>query len=43
MAQLCAGRVQGGRQAPLAFRDHRAFLNGYASEDEGLYDDAAGR
>ena len=21
-------------------RDHRAFLNGYAPEDEGLYEDA---
>jgi hypothetical protein len=33
-------RAQGGSQAPLAFRDHRAFLNSYGSEDEGLYDDA---
>lgn len=23
------------------FRNHSAFLNSYASEDEGLYDDAA--
>jgi len=23
-------------------RDHSAFLNGYAPEDEGLYDDPAG-
>lgn len=23
-------------------RDHRAFLNSYAPEDEGLYDDTAG-
>jgi hypothetical protein len=25
----------------LAIRDHSAFLNGYAPEDEGLYNDAA--
>jgi hypothetical protein len=43
MAQRCAERAQRGRQAPMAFRDHRFFLNSYASEDEGLYDDAAGR
>ena len=24
-------------------RDHSAFLRGYASEDEGLYDDCAAR
>jgi hypothetical protein len=24
-------------------RDHGAFLNGYAPQDEGLYDDAAAR
>lgn len=24
-------------------RDHRAFLNSYAVEDEGLYDDYSGR
>jgi hypothetical protein len=24
-------------------RDHSAFLNGYAPQDEGLYDDAAAR
>jgi hypothetical protein len=24
-------------------RDHRAFLNSYSPEDEGLYDDAASR
>jgi hypothetical protein len=24
-------------------RDHRAFLNSYAPEDEGLYDDAVAR
>jgi hypothetical protein len=43
MAQRRAECAQGGRQPPLAFRDHRAFLNSYGSEDEGLYDDAAGR
>lgn len=25
------------------FRDHSAFLNSYAPEDEGLYDNAASR
>lgn len=25
------------------FRDHNAFLNGYAPQDEGLYDDAPTR
>ena len=30
------------RPAP-AFRDHSAFLNSYAPEDEGLYDDVARR
>ncbi len=29
--------------ASSAFRDHRAFLNGYAPQDDGLYDDAATR
>lgn len=46
--QLSAWMAQ--RQAQLgceplspagAVRDHRAFLNSYAPEDEGLYDDAA--
>ncbi len=27
----------------MAIRDHAAFLNGYSPEDEGIYDDAAGR
>ena len=27
---------------PLAVRDHQAFLNSYAPEDEGLYDNAQG-
>jgi len=31
------------RQEPPGFRDHRAFLNSYAPEDEGLYNDAKGR
>ncbi len=37
--------VAGAPQAPPppAFRDHRAFLNSYSPEDEGLYDDAARR
>ena len=43
MAQRCAKRGPGGVQAPIALRDHRAFLNSYTPEDEGLYDDAAGR
>jgi hypothetical protein len=28
---------------PRPVRDHSAFLNGYAPEDEGLYDDYAAR
>ena len=28
---------------PQGPRDHSAFLNSYAPEDEGLYDDAAAR
>ena len=36
-------RVNAQDQAPLAFRDHRAFLNSYSPEDDGLYDDAKGR
>jgi hypothetical protein len=27
----------------VVIRDHGAFLNGYSPEDEGIYDDAAGR
>jgi hypothetical protein len=27
--------------SPVAARDHSAFLNSYAPQDEGLYDDAA--
>ena len=26
-------------EAPIAVRDHSAFLNSYTPEDEGLYDD----
>ena len=29
--------------APMMLRDHSAFLNSYCPDDEGLYDDAAGR
>ena len=29
--------------AGVSIRSHRAFLNGYAADDEGLYDDDAGR
>jgi hypothetical protein len=43
LAQHCAERGNRGRQAPIAFRDHGAFLNSYTPEDEGLYDDAPGR
>ena len=32
-----------GRGTSIAIRDHRAFLNSYSAEDEGLYDDAQGR
>ena len=28
---------------PAVVRDHSAFLNSYAPQDEGLYDDAAAR
>jgi hypothetical protein len=30
-------------QAHAPSRDHSAFLNSYAPQDEGLYDDAAAR
>ena len=43
MAQRCAARGPEAGPAPRAFRDHRAFLNSYTTEDKGLYDDAAGR
>ena len=29
--------------APMMLRDHAAFLNSYAPEDEGLYDDGPAR
>jgi hypothetical protein len=35
-------RKENFSKAP-AFRDHSAFLNSYAPEDEGLYDDAQAR
>jgi len=38
--QLNRRRQQTQPQAP---RDHTAFLNSYAPEDEGLYDDAVAR
>jgi hypothetical protein len=28
---------------PMVVRDHSAFLNSYAPQDEGLYDDASAR
>jgi hypothetical protein len=31
------------QQRATAIRDHSAFLNSYAPEDEGLYDDAVAR
>jgi hypothetical protein len=31
------------RKRQTEIRDHRSFLNGYSSEDEGLYDDAIAR
>ena len=31
------------QQRATAIRDHSAFLNSYAPEDEGLYDDAIAR
>jgi hypothetical protein len=32
-----------GDQTQGVVRDHSAFLNSYAPQDEGLYDDAAAR
>ncbi len=43
MVQRSAKRGRGGGEGPLVVRDHSAFLNSYSPEDEGLYDDAAGR
>jgi hypothetical protein len=31
------------QQRATTIRDHSAFLNSYAPEDEGLYDDAVAR
>jgi hypothetical protein len=36
-------RQLGAENGQMAIRDHSAFLNGYAPEDEGLYDDAPAR
>ncbi len=38
--QLAISSPQTGG-SPVAARDHSAFLNSYAPQDEGLYDDAA--
>jgi hypothetical protein len=35
--------VSPARQGDAPVRGHGAFLNGYAPEDEGLYDDYPGR
>jgi hypothetical protein len=35
--------VQPADEAERPIRSHSAFLNGYAVEDEGLYDDDTGR
>jgi hypothetical protein len=44
MAQRQASLWPASTDAPRGvFRDHRAFLNSYAPEDDGLYDDAASR
>jgi len=40
MAQRRAGLAREGAPSPIPFRDHSAFLNSYAPEDEGLYSDA---
>ena len=42
MARRSAGVGADPAKMPVAFRDHRAFLNSYSPEDEGLYDDAKG-
>ena len=41
VARRCAAGKPQQSTAPV--RDHTAFLNSYAPEDEGLYDDAQGR
>ncbi len=38
--QLQVGQAATDKNPP-AMRDHSAFLNSYAPQDEGLYDDAA--
>lgn len=35
--------IQPATPAPIAIRDHTAFLMSYAPEDEGLYDDYPSR
>jgi hypothetical protein len=35
--------VQPAHETEQPIRNHSAFLNGYTVEDEGLYDDDAGR
>jgi hypothetical protein len=43
LANIGAGRwlvtIQAAPENSMAMLDHTAFLNGYAPEDEGLYDD----
>ena len=41
--QQLAVSPSGNASGPMAARDHSAFLNSYAPEDDGLYDDAAAR
>ncbi len=43
IAQRAAALGKRGSDAAGPFRDHRAFLNSYSPEDEGLYDNAEGR
>ncbi len=43
MARHGGASGQPAKTAPLVFRDHRAFLNSYTPENEGLYDDAQSR
>jgi hypothetical protein len=42
-AENFAELAQWIQQRAAATRNHGAFLNSYASEDEGLYDDAVAR